>query len=150
MAALKLLARREVSEAQVRQRLVRRRFELDAIEDAIARLKDERAIDDTRVAETIARTQMAIKKRGKLRVRQQIESAGVGSTTAQRVVDRLFDEVDDEDLFEAALARRLGQGEAIADERQFARLSRYLVAQGFDPELVMRMLDARRRIRTGE
>ena len=43
---LKMLARRELSEAQVRQRLVRRSHEADAIDEAIARLKDARAIDD--------------------------------------------------------------------------------------------------------
>ena len=76
LAALKLLARRELSEAQVRQRLARRGHDPDAIEEAVARLKEERAIDDARVAEAIARTETSVKRRGIVRVRRQIENAG--------------------------------------------------------------------------
>ncbi len=64
--SLKMLGRRELSEAQIRQRLLRKGHEADAVEEAIARLKVERALDDTRVAAAIARTETGIKRRGKL------------------------------------------------------------------------------------
>jgi regulatory protein len=54
--ALRMLARRELSEAQVRERLARRGYAVNDIDAAIHRLKDQRAIDDARVAEAIART----------------------------------------------------------------------------------------------
>ena len=66
---LKMLARRELSEAQVRARLARKQYDADAIDEAVARLRDERAIDDARVAEAIARTETSVRRRGKLRVR---------------------------------------------------------------------------------
>ena len=46
LAALRMLARRELSEAQVRQRLARRQHDAAAIDDAISRLKDARSIDN--------------------------------------------------------------------------------------------------------
>ena len=45
---------------QVRQRLARKGHEPDAIDAAVARLREGRAIDDTRVAEAIARTETSI------------------------------------------------------------------------------------------
>ena len=51
------------------------------------RLREERAIDDTRVAEAIARTATAIKRRGKLRVRREIEQAGIAPTVAREALD---------------------------------------------------------------
>ena len=66
---LKMLSRRELSEAQVRQRLARKDHPADDIDAAITRLREERAIDDVRVAETIARTETSIHRRGKIRVR---------------------------------------------------------------------------------
>src|SRR5262245_52234326 len=72
--ALRMLARRELSEAQVRQRLRRRAHEEDAIQEAVDRLKRERALDDERVAEALARTETSVKRRGKLRVKQAIEA----------------------------------------------------------------------------
>ena len=142
---LKMLARRELSEAQVRQRLARRGHEPESIEAAVERLTKERAIDDARVAEAIARTETSVKRRGRLRVRRQIEHAGIAAPTARRAVDDVFSGIDDHALIEAALARRLRDHTAIADDREFRRLYRYLIAQGFDTDSVMRTLTTHRR-----
>jgi regulatory protein len=141
---LKMLARRELSEAQVRRRLARKGYEAGAIDVAVARLREERAIDDARVAETIARTQTALRRRGKLRVRRQIENAGIAAPTARRAIDEVFATLDADALLQASLAKRLRGRETIADEREFRRLYRYLVGQGFDADQVMKALTARR------
>lgn len=144
VTALTLLARRELSERQVRQRLARRRFESDEIDAAVARLKEERALDDARVAGAIARTQTALKYRGRMRVRQAIEQAGIARDVAQQALERTFADIDDEALLESALGRRLKDGRAIADDREFQRLYRYLVGQGFESDRVLRALSSRR------
>jgi regulatory protein len=141
--ALRMLARRELSETQVRDRLRRRQHEPDEIDAAIERLRSERAIDDVRVAEAIARTETAVKRRGKLRVRRQIEQAGVSSAIARRVTDDLFGSLDPEALILASLARRLRGRDEIADEAEFSRLYRYLVGQGFEADAVLRILRLR-------
>jgi regulatory protein len=140
---LKMLARRELSEQQVRQRLARKGHSPEAIDDAVARLTRERAIDDARVAEAIARTETSIRRRGRLRVARQIESAGIRSSLARAAVDQVFGGLDPDALIHASLARRLRGGRPIADEREFQRLYRYLTAQGFESEAILRVLRAR-------
>jgi len=141
---LKMLARRELSEAQVRDRLARKGYAPGVVAEAVARLRDERAIDDSRVAEAIARRETTTKRRGKRGVRLRIERAGVTTAAARKAVDEAFGSVDDRALLEAALARRLRGRDRAADDREFQRLYRYLVAQGFDVDVVMRALEARR------
>jgi len=142
--ALKLLGRRELSESQIRERLTRRKHDPRAVDAAITRLREERSIDDVRVAEAIARSQTSLRKRGKLRVRLQIERAGIDAATARRVVDEVFADLDADGLLDAALARRLRPGDDIADDRAFNRLYRYLLGQGFEPDRVMALLRTRR------
>jgi regulatory protein len=137
---LKMLARRELSELQVRQRLARKGHDREAIESAIARLRGERALDDARVAEAIARTETTIKRRGKLRVRMQIERAGIDKSLAKQAVDQVFESVDDDALIEAAVRKRLRQRSTIADQREFQRLYRFLAAQGFESERILKLL----------
>jgi regulatory protein len=144
--ALKMLARRELSEAQVRQRLARRGHDQITIESTIAQLREEHAIDDDRVAESIARSQVAGRGRGPLRARRQIESAGISASAARRAVTDLFKEVDADALLEAALQRRL-RGRSIADERELHRIHRYLIGQGFDPDKIAAALRSRSRSR---
>ena len=98
-----------------------------------------------RVAEAIARTETTIKRRGRLRVRRQIEHAGIDPPTARRAVDEVFSGIDDQVLIEAALAKRLRGRTGIADDREFQKLYRYLIAQGFEADSVMRTLTAHRR-----
>jgi regulatory protein len=140
LAALKMLARRELSEAQLRQRLTRREHDPGEIETALARLKAERNLDDERVAGAIARSETGLKKRGRYRVTRQIEAAGIAPAIARRVVDDTFAAIDGHALLTDALARRLRGRTRIEDDKEFHRLYRYLVAQGFEPDRVMALL----------
>ena len=141
--ALRMLARRELSEAQVRQRLARREHARDDIDSAVARLLAERAIDDARAAAAIARSQASVKRRGKLRVLRQIEQAGIARATARRATDDVFESIDPNALIEASLAKRLHGRERAGDKAELGRLYRYLIGQGFGPDEVMRALRVR-------
>ena len=141
---LTMLGRRELSEAQVRQRLARKGHEADQIEEGITRLKSERALDDARVAAAIARTETGIKRRGKRRIKQEMSRAGIASSTARNAIDDVFSAIDDDALIDAALGKRLRHGRMIADDREFARLYRYLMTQGFESDQALKILRARR------
>ena len=145
LAAVKMLARRELSEAQLRQRLVRKAYGDGEIEDAITRLKVDRTLDDTRVASAIARMETGIRKRGPLRVRQKLAAAGISRAAADAAVAAVLEGVDVDALLDAALARRLKGRDTIADDAEMSRLYRQLTTQGFDSGQVMRLLRARRR-----
>jgi regulatory protein len=140
---LKMLARRELSEAQIRLRLARKGYDEEAVEAAVVRLRGERAINDARVAEAMAHTEVTLRRRGKLRIRRQIEQAGIAPAIARRAIDAVFESVDDDALLEASLAKRLRGRDRIADDRERQRLYRYLIGQGFEHDRVMRALRSR-------
>lgn len=144
VAALLLLGRRELSEAQVRERLARRGYEDEDIQGAVEALKAEGAIDDARVASAIARWETSTRRRGRRRVAQQMVKAGISSEAARHAIDDTFADLDEPALIEAALCKRLRPGLTIADDREFARLYRFLVAQGFESDRVMAVLSKRR------
>jgi len=143
-AGLTLLARRELSEAQLRQRLSRRGHDPEEIDHAVARLKQNGSLDDARVAGAIARSQLTLKRRGQLRVRREIEAAGIAPALAERAVAEAFEDVDVEALLSDAIERRLGS-RSLSTDRDVARVYRYLVAQGFDRARSLAALRARRR-----
>lgn len=144
LTALRHLARRELSEAQIRQRLSRRGFTSDDIDSALTRLRKDGSVDDARVAAAIARSQLSIKKRGERRVRREIEAAGISSALAERAVAEVYGEVDADALLAAAIDRRLGT-RRLDDDRDMARIYRYLVGQGFESDKAMTALRARRK-----
>jgi len=139
VTALRMLARRELSEAQVRARLARREFESGAIDTAVARLRAERALDDRRTALACARTEAHVKRHGRLRALRTVEALGIDRGLARAAVAEVFGDVDEDALIAQALDRKLRPPSREASARPAAveaavarRLYRYLLAQGFD------------------
>jgi regulatory protein len=135
-----MLARRELSEAQVRQRLARKGYDEADIDLAVDRLRSERAIDDVRVAEAIVHSEITLRRRGRLRATRRIEQAGIARDIARRTVAKAYAEVDADALLEAALVRRLRGRAPLTDPRERQRLYRYLVNQGFESDRVLAAL----------
>ena len=106
-AAVRMLGRRELSAAQVRDRLARRGWTEAAIEPAIARLSSSGALDDARVARACARTRAGLKQQGRDRVLREILALGVARDVARTAVDEVFGPLDEGDLVKAALEKRL-------------------------------------------
>jgi regulatory protein len=135
-----MLAGRELSEAQVRQRLARRKHDADDIDRAIERLKEGGYIDDARAAAVIARRETTVRRRGKARVSNRLRAAGIAATVADRAIEQVFKEVDADALLDASLERRLRGRTRIEDDKEMQRLYRYLVGQGFEGDRVLAKL----------
>jgi regulatory protein len=135
-----MLAGRELTEAQVRQRLARRGHASDDIDRAIARLKTNGNIDDARAAAMIARRETTVRRRGRARVSSRLRAAGIAPAIADHAVQQVFEDVDADALLAASLERRLRGRTRLADDKEFQRLYRYLVGQGFEPDRVMAQL----------
>ena len=140
-----MLARRELSEAQVRTRLARRQFEPDDIDEAVARLQRERALDDRRTALACARTEAHVKRHGRLRALRQLDTLGLARDVARAAVAEVFGDLDEDLLIEQALDRRLRHGVSLDEASSVRRVHRYLIVQGFDGARVRAAI--RRRVR---
>lgn len=129
--ALRLLARREYSRAELRQRLRRSAQDDDALgAEALEALLDaltrEGWLSETRFAEATvaARTRQGD---GPLRLRARLARRGV----AAELIDTALATVADwQDLLERARRKRFG-GQAPQDYAQWAQQARYLQRRGF-------------------
>jgi regulatory protein len=142
LAGLSLLSRRELSAAQVRQRLKARGFSPTDIEDAVERLLAAGALDDGRVARGYARTAAAIRGRGRARVIRELEAMGIDRAIAREAAGEAFEELDEEALLIRALDRKL-RGRRIKDAAEFHRLHQFLMRQGFDAGRILKALKDR-------
>ncbi len=137
-----MLARRELSASQLGERLVKKGYAADAAAAAVARLRDERAVDDRRTAGMIARRAAEISHRGPRRAQQQIEAAGIAPEVARAAVDETYAETGVDTVLARALDRRLTG--PVRDRAHFEKLCRYLIRQGFESGAAIAALRARR------
>jgi regulatory protein len=128
-----MLARRELSVAGLRARLLDRDHSPDQVEAAIAHLLDTRALDDERVARAYARTAAGVKGRGRLRVVRELAAMGIEKATASAAVAEVFGDLDERALIARALQKKLRGRPRISTPAERARLYQYLMRQGFSP-----------------
>ncbi len=136
-----MLARRELSTAQVRERLRRKGLTREEIEPSLHRLRQEGALDDDRTALAYARHAATVKLRGRRRTLQELEGLGLVRAQARAAVDAVFGNLDEQALLERALARRL-RGR-IRNRSELRQLYQYLIRQGFESSMVMATLNTR-------
>ena len=139
--ALRLLARRELTTSQLRDRLLQRGLPAGEIDRTLDRLTRAGLLDDARTAVAHARRAVQVKLRGRHRARRELESLGIDTQVAERALTLVFDEVDEAAVLERAIARRAdGPIRTRADLR---RLHEALVRQGFARDEVAAALLAR-------
>ena len=135
VTGLRMLARRELFSIQIRERLVRKGFTENSVDDAIYRLCLEGAIDDRRAAGAYARYAAEIKSRGRRRTLRELGEFGVNTNDAQEAISEAYAGVSEAALLSRVLCRRLTG--PIETQAQFRRLYGALLRQGFEASAVV-------------
>jgi len=136
-----MLARQELSSAQVRDRLNRKGFTESEVEDAVRRLEAEGAIDDGRAAAAYAHQSATVKLRGRARTLRELHARGINPSDAAAAVEHTYAALDEAALLDRAIRRRL-EGR-IESRAQFRRLYQALLRLGFDGSAVATALLAK-------
>jgi len=140
-----MLGRRELSEKQLRDRLLERDHSPENVERAVQLLLENRALDDARVAAAYVRTAIKIKGRGRLRIQRELREMGIPGDVAAQALAEAFGETDERALITRALQKKLRGKPKIKDAAEYARVYQFLMRQGFSPAAVSAALKAHRR-----
>lgn len=138
--AIRLLARREYSRAELTQRLLSREHSAEAIAACLDELASEGLQSDTRFSQSFLRSRVA-RGQGPLKVRVELERRGVERSLVATTLAEAERE-GEVDWFELAcevLARRFSQGGDTPRER--ARRERFLASRGFNFEQIRHALE---------
>ncbi len=133
---LKLLGRRELSVQQLRSRLIDREHTPEEADEAVAKLLENGALDDRRVARAYARTASKIKGRGRLRVTRELQALGISRDIVAEAVADVFSDLDERALIDRAIQKKLRGGKKPSTMQERARLYQFLMRQGFTPAAV--------------
>ena len=139
--ALRLLAGRDLSTSQLRERLLRRELPAGEVERTLARLTRAGLLDDARTAVAHARRAVHVKLRGRRRADRELRALGIDPRVAGRALAAVFEEVDEATVLARAIARRIDG--PVRTRAEFRRLHQALIRQGFPPDEVTAALLAR-------
>ena len=135
--ALRLLSQRGYSSRGLR-RVLERKFPGDErLSSVIRRLKEKHFLDDRRFAEHSASFLLRNRGFGPHRIRRELRAKHVPPDLISPVVDQVFEEVDERELVERALEKKLRSLRGPLSPRRVDSLCRSLVRQGFSTGVII-------------
>jgi regulatory protein len=130
-AALRMLARRPYSVAEMRRALGRKYTDSSAIGQAIARLRELRYLDDKNFAEQYASSLVRNRAYGRQRIRRQLKSKLVDYRQIEPALEQAYEETSEHDLLERTLAKKLRTLRLPLTPAKLASLCQGLMRRGF-------------------
>ena len=137
-----MLARRDHSEREIREALLDKGHEPDAIEEAVGRLRAERLLDDKGFAARYARSRLQHRGLGRHRLRQGLRAKGVSKGDAEAGLKDALEQVSEADVLDGLARRYWKSRTGQAPERKLRNLWAFLLRRGFPATLVVLRLRA--------
>jgi regulatory protein len=150
-AALRALGRRSYSVFEMRSYLERRSEDPSLARNVVARLRQQRLIDDARYALDFARHHSSIRRQGRYRIARELRARGVPDRYITDALDKALEDTDEALVVRKLIERRLraaaslvkeetSEGKKNFDSRKMNSLYRRLLRAGFDSQLIRREL----------
>jgi regulatory protein len=144
--ALSLLEFRARSVAELRRKLIQKGEPAAEVDAAIARLRDQKLLDDADFARQFARTKVTGAGASRRRVIQELARKGVARAEAERAVAELQ---ETEGIDTSATIHRVAEKKwkslaKLDDFTRRRRLYAFLARRGFDPDEIRVALDGLR------
>jgi regulatory protein len=137
MAAMDLLARREHSRRELRQKLFKRFKDGDLIDEQLNRLSGENLQSDTRFAESFLRQRLS-RGHGPMRIRQEMRQRGISDSEVEAAMAE--EQPDWYTLAEATYRRKFGELPP-EDIKAKAKRSRFMQYRGFGLDHYQHLMD---------
>ena len=135
--AAKLLAAKQRSVEELRERLLETRGGTSAIVDeVIARLREYGYLDDAKFAQSYASLRLRERPIGRRRLERDLSLKKVDKETTNAALDEVFESTPEAELIERAIAKRIRLRGKPKSREDAKKLFDHLLRQGFGFELV--------------
>ena len=140
-AALKFLSYRMRSEKEVRDKLKKKEFANDLIDEVIKDLKRINLIDDSNFASAFVRDKISNKPQGKILLKQELWKKGIKDETIEKVLKEYFEDEEEElNLAKNLLEKRKKRYENLDKNIAKRRMMSFLLRRGFSYEIIKQVL----------
>jgi regulatory protein len=146
-AALRMLARRAHSVAELRRALERRFPEHPGIREAIARLRQLGYLDDRKFAEQYASSLARHRGLGRYRVRRELKAKLVDYRHIEPALQQAYEETNERELLERVLEKKVRTLRLPVTPSRLSSLCQSLLRRGFRADDIMKAIRARPEIR---
>ena len=138
--ALRILAGREHSKAELRRKLRFRHIDESEIDRILTKLSELNYLDDSRFARLLVRERLLRRGRGFRDALKKLKEAGVEPEIIQQALSEARLEIDEVDLCRKAARKWLERRSEPKPSKRREKLARHLSGRGFSEESVRQVL----------
>jgi len=138
-----MLAARAYSVAELKQKLRRKGFGSQAIDETVLRLKKLHFLDDRKLAEHYASSLVRNRAFGRYRVERELKSRRVDPRTVEPALQAAFEETDERALLETVLDQKVRTLRLPVTRARLWSLCNSLRRRGFRSDDIMKAVRAR-------
>jgi len=142
-AALRMLARRPYSLAEMRRALERKCADSNQVRQAITRLRELHYLDDKKFAEHYASSLARNRAYGRQRIRRELKAKLVDYRQIEPALTQAFEETNERDLLEQTLDKKIRALRLPLTRPKLAALCQSLLRRGFRGDDIMKAVRAR-------
>jgi regulatory protein len=142
-AALRMLARRPYSLAEMRRALEKKYADSNQVRKAITRLRELHYLDDKKFAEHYASSLARNRAYGRLRIRRELKAKLVDYRQIEPALAQVFEETSEPDLLEQTLEKKIRTLRLPLTRAKLAALYQSLLRRGFRGDDIMKAVRAR-------
>jgi regulatory protein len=139
-SALRRVARRDHSEHELRVALENEGQAKADIDDALARLRSSRFVDDGTFAERYTRSRATSHGQGQRRIRQSLKARGIAPELAERALRGIAQDGTEREALDLVARKYWRLHTKVEAETRMKRLWVFLLRRGFAPGLVQERL----------
>jgi len=141
--AVAMLSRRPYSVAELRRALEKKFPGSSEVPDVLARLRELRYLDDVKFAESYASSLARVRNFGRHRVRRELKNKLVDYNVIDRAVENAFASVDEHELLERTVDKRIRTLRKPLTRSKLASLCQSLIRRGFRADDIMKTIRSR-------
>lgn len=141
--AVKLLAAKPRSVAELRERLLEKEWTDEAAADyAVAKLSEYGYLDDEQFALSFAQSRVRQRPVGRQRLARDLKNKKLDKETAEQALEKVFEETPEDKLIDEAIARRVRLRGRPRTREESKSLFDHLLRRGFSIDLVINKVRA--------
>lgn len=125
---------------EIRRKLKTKKIADVTISKVIAHLEELKLVDDEQFALQFAREKIKNKGLGKKVLMQKFFQKGISKATGEKVLDKLFDEVDEKELVLKQFTRYYPKVKDKEKAEQKKKIFDYLAGKGFDFDIISEVI----------
>lgn len=139
--AVRLLASRRLTTAELRRKLKQRGYEEPEIDDAVAKMEEYRYLDDELAARDWASELARIGSIGKRRAEQKLVRRGIQPESAHEELEKVWDESLEKEHVRHLVSKKLrSNSDLLANRQGKAKLFRFLMNKGFSSDIIREVM----------